>query len=82
MLRVVGWSSHAFRIRRCELPYVHLEEKTSVYDEAQEIAEVTSHDFRLVIGKKGGLTSVEGLDRSPGSTTVRRRIGWLEERQY
>ena len=53
--------------------------KVSIQGEGREVAEVTSHDFRLGHGKNHGLATVRELG---GETriTIRRRIGWLEAR--
>ena len=52
-----------------------------MYEEGLEIAEVTSHDFRLAYGKKHKLRSVGQSEDGAGPNTVRRRIGWSEHKR-
>lgn len=44
----------------------------------EEVAEVTSHDFRLRNGKKDRLVSMEGELEATNPTTIRRRTGRSE----
>ena len=41
-----------------------------VYEEGPEIAEVSTHNFELVCGKKNELESVMQLERAAGHNTV------------
>ncbi len=57
------------------------ENKASVdirYREVAEVAEVTSHDFGR---KKDGLALSKNTERKPSQSTIRRRAGWLGEKQ-
>ena len=47
--------------------------KVSIQGEGREVAEVTSHDFRLGNGKNNELTTIRELGGET-RTTIRRRI--------
>ena len=53
--------------------------KMSIQGEGREVAEVTSHGFRLGNGKNHGLATIRELGGET-RTTIRRRTGWLEAR--
>ena len=54
--------------------------KMSIQGKGREVAEVTSHDFRLGNDKNNGLTSMRELGEET-RTTIRRRNGCLKEKQ-
>ena len=54
--------------------------KVSIQGEGREVAEVTSHDFRLENGKNNGLATIRELGEET-RTTIRRRIDWLKEKR-
>lgn len=55
-----------------------LEKKASIEVERQEVAEVTTYDFRR---KTNGLALVKSTEEKPGQLLIRRRAGWLPEKQ-